>query len=825
MPSLNINGDTHALSIPSDTPLLWALRDHLGLKGTKYGCGVGVCGLCLVHVDGDPVRSCITPLADLQGKQITTIEGLAPRHPLIRAWIEEQVPQCGYCQPAQVMMAAALLDKTPSPDEERINEAMSVVLCRCGSYPRIQRALQRALKRPQANDAEPSTTQAGPTVARQWNQKPPFAPNPWVRIYRDARVEIIVDRAEMGQGVLTGLAMLVAEELEVQLSQVQTVFAPAHEDYVNPLIGEQLTGGSTSIRAGWKSLRRAGAEARETLIKAASLIWGVAVRDCTARNGGVIHNPSEKRLEYGDLVDKARTLDLPTEIPLKTPDQFRLMGRSTPRLEIPDMVRGKTVYGIDAGPSGHLVATVERCPFIGGELREYNARTALAVPGVKEVLRIPSGIAVVAENTHAAFEGRRALKIDWLRGRGKELDSASIRNAFIQAVKGQGKPVRNHGHGEESLHRASQVLEAVYETPYLAHGCLEPMNCYADVTTNGCEIWTGTQAQTAAQRKASKILGIDPARIKVHTQFIGGGFGRRGDSDFVAEAVRISKAVGTPVQLLWSREDDIRHDRFRPASHTLLQAGLDDSGMPTTWLQRIVGPDLVFNGIHVPYAIPNQREEHKVLDPGVPTSAWRAVGASQNAFAIEGFVDELAHAAGADPFEYRYRLLTDQPGFRRVLETAADKGGWHQPPAQGRQRGIAFYHSFHTAVAQVAEVSVSANDEIKVHRVVCAVDCGLAVNPDAVVAQLEGGIIFGLTAALKSEITIKASQVQQSNFQDYPIITFSESPQIEVHIIPSTDPPRGVGEPGVPPIAPAVANAVFAATGHRLRSLPLRLNS
>jgi isoquinoline 1-oxidoreductase beta subunit len=826
MLSFQLNGEFRNLSIALDRPLLWVLRHQLGLRGTKYGCGIGVCGICIVHVDGSPVRSCVMPAAHVAGKAVTTIEGIAPNHPVAKAWVAEQVPQCGYCQPGQVMEAIALLRRDPEPSDETIQAAMSGVLCRCGTYPRIRRAIHRVIREnPLDVDQRPSASsgQMPTSIPITWEEDPEsFAPNPWVRVHRDGGITVLIDRSEMGQGVVTGLAMLVAEELEVALREVRIAFAPAAEDYTNPIIGEQLTGGSTSLRGAWEPLRRAGAEAREMLIMAAAQIWGVEHGSCHAERGHVVHPSSGHRLSYGALVDSARSLQPPDEVLLKALHDFRLIGRSVPRLEIPALVLGQAIYGMDVTVPGMLAASVERSPIIGGKLQAFDATYTRQVEGVREVLQIPSGVAVIADSADAAIEGRKALKVSWSPAQRPELSTQRIRQRFAQAAARQGKVAHEKGNVDHALRDAQKVLEAAYETPYLAHACMEPMNCTAQVTEEGCDIWTGTQAQTAVQRAAAQVTGMANEAIRVHTQLLGGGFGRRGEVDFVEEAVYLAKQLNVPVQVVWTRQDDIRQDRFRPGNYTLLKAGIGQDGMPVAWFQRVVGPALALDGINIPYAIPNLREEHVEEDPGIPTGPWRSVGASQNAFAIECFIDELAHTAGYDPVDYRRTLLRHAPRHRQVLDLAAERADWTRPAPAGRQRGVALYESFKSIVAQVAEVSLSEAGTLRIHRVVGAIDCGITVNPDAVVAQIEGAIIFGLSAALKGEITVEAGRIQQSTFEDYPILTLAETPDIEVHIVKSDRSPSGVGEPGVPPVAPAVANAVYAATGQRCRSLPLR---
>jgi isoquinoline 1-oxidoreductase beta subunit len=825
--SLTVNGKVFSLSADPDVPLLWVLRDTLGLRGTKYGCGVGICGSCTVLVDGQPRRACVVAAATLAGREITTIEGLAqtPEHPLLQAWIAEQVPQCGYCQPGQILTATALLASQPKPSETAIKAAMGGVLCRCGTYQRIRRAIQRAGGIAPSPASVEQSLSSGPSIApgRSRPSAETLALNAWVRIGRDDTVTVLIDRSEMGQGVVTSLAMLVAEELAVDLDQVHTEFAPAAPAYVNPRFGEQVTGGSTSVRAAWQPLREAGAAARERLIAAAAATWGVANSECRAERGAVLHPASGRQLRYGALAEKAATLPVPANVPLTPPTAFRLLGKPLPRLEIPDMVAGRTVYGMDIVLPGLRYASVLRCPVFGGKLARFEARPALAVKGVQQVIAIASGVAVVADSFAAALKGRDALVVGWDTGPNAALTSAAIRRRFARAARRRGKVVRRQGDALRALRRAAQVIEAVYETPYLAHATLEPMNCTAQVRPDGCDVWVPTQAQQGAHETAVRLTGLPEHAVRIHTTFLGGGFGRRLQQDFVAEAVALAKAIAAPVQVVWTRQDDLQHDFYRPAHYTVLKTALDAHGRPVAWFQRIVGPELALEGTDLPYAIPHVREEQVMEDPGIPTGPWRSVGASQNAFAIESFSDELALAAGQDPFAFRRALLTEAPRYRQVLELAAEKANWGTPLTPGQGRGIALYRSFGSWVAEVAKVAVTAEGMIQVQQVVCAIDCGTTVNPDTVVAQMEGAVAFGLSAALKEEIRIAHGGVQQANFEDYPLLTLAEMPTVEVHILPSREPPGGVGEPGVPPVAPAVANAVFAATGQRLRCLPLRL--
>jgi isoquinoline 1-oxidoreductase beta subunit len=755
-------------------------------------------------------------LAEVAGKRIVTIEGLAERQNSVSsAWIAEQASQCGYCQPGQIMTAAALLARSASPSDAEVDAAMSKVLCRCGTYQRIRCAIRRAAlnksEAPRQVIERSFTAGAEETVF-----------NRWLRIAADGTVTLIIDRSEMGQGVTTGLAMLAAEELEIDLAQLRTEFAPAHPDYFNAMLGEQVTGGSTSVRAAWKPLREAAAQTRERLVAAAAVAWCVPKKDCRAEHGAVIHLSSRRHIGYGDVAERAAAMPVPSSVRLKRPAACRLIGTSQARLDLPEHISGRAVFGSDVSIPGMLVAVVARAPVFGSRAKMVKASRTRAVEGVRDVVELENGVAIVAENVWSALRGREALDVIWDEGPQATAGSEEISRHFAHAAARKGRIERDDGDADTVLGKAARVIEAVYETPYLAHATMEPMNCTARVAADGCDVWAPTQAQTEAQRVAAEAAGLPREKVRIHTTLLGGGFGRRLDSDFVEEAVRIAKAAGRPVQVFWTRDDDMRHDHYRPANYTRLRAGLDKRGAPVAWFQRIVGPPLALDGVDLPYAIPNVREEHVTVDPGIPTGPWRSVGASQNAFVIESFIDELAYATTSDPFTFRRKLLRKAPRHRAVLEFAAEKAGWTTPLPNGRHRGIAAYHSFGSYVAQVAEVSTGPAGAISVHRVVCAIDCGIAVNPNLVAAQMEGAIAFGLSAALKGEITVEGGRVVQANFKDYPILTLAEMPQVEVHIIARRDEPGGVGEPGVPPIAPAVANAVFAATGRRIRRLPVQ---
>jgi isoquinoline 1-oxidoreductase beta subunit len=688
-----------------------------------------------------------------------------------------------------------------------------------------------------------------------------FAPDAWLRIGSDDTVTVLVDRSEMGQGVSTALPMLVAEELDADWSTVRYEFAPANEVYYNPLSMGQLTGGSTSVRAAWRPLREAAAKARLMLVAAAAAEWGggVAAAGCRTENGAVVA-PDGRRLRYGAVATRAGTLPVPERATLKTEKDFRLIGRPVTRLDLSDKVTGRATFGMDAEPEGVLVAVVARCPVFGGKLRTVDDAAARAVPGVREVVRIGSGVAVVADGYWPARLGRDALKLEWDEGALAGLDDAGVSARLEALAKEAGHVARKVGQGALALTGggAAKTLDAVYEVPYLAHATMEPMNCTADVRADSATLWAPTQFQAGprlvgggSRGAAAKIAGIPPGRVTVHTTHLGGGFGRRAEMDFVVEACELSKAVGKPVKVIWSREDDIRHDQYRPAARHQLRGAVAADGAPLAWTHMVVCPSIIAKFIpgwlpgfvahlggplkggvdanaiegaaEVPYVVPNLEVSYRQADLGVPVGFWRSVGNSHTAFAVECFVDEMAGLAGKDPVEFRRGLLSGSPRHLGVLNLAAERAGWGAPPPAGRFRGIAVHASFGSWVAQVAEVSIEDGRRVRVHRVVCAVDCGQVVNPDTVAAQMEGGIVFGLTAALKGKVSLAKGRVKESNFHDYPLLTMREMPAIEVHIVPSPWEPGGVGEPGTPPIAPAVANAVFAATGKRVRRLPIEI--
>lgn len=666
----------------------------------------------------------------------------------------------------------------------------------------------------------------------------PFAPNAWLRIGADDSILVIVDRSEMGQGISTALPMLIAEELEADWSKVKIEFAPVAPEYINRLFGVQATGGSSSTRAAYTVLRQTGASAREMLISAAADTWGVPRSECRAERGVVVHTASNRRLSYGALVEKAATVPMPKDVPLKARKDWTILGKRTKRLDTPFKVDGSAQFGMDVRVPGMLTAVVARCPVPGGKVASFDATKAKAVPGVRHVVQIASGIAVAADGYWAAKKGRDALAIKWDEGPVASVSSATIAAQLVQLAAGPAAQARHDGDADASLGSAAKRLDAVYEAPFLAHSTMEPMNATADVRSDGVDVWAPTQFQTMCQVLGAQIGGVPPDKVKVHTTYLGGGFGRKFELDFITEPLQVSKAVGAPVKVIWSREDDTRNAQYRPISYHTLRAGLDASGQPVAWTHRVVAPSImarlfpqnVKNGLDAeavegameqPYSIPNVHVDYVLADTGIPVGFWRSVNNSYNGFVVESFIDELAHAAKTDPYEYRRALLSKAPRHRGVLELAATKAGWGTPLPKGRGRGIAVFKSFESYVAQVAEVSMRANGTVRVHRVVCAVDCGPVVNPDTVEAQMQSGIVYGLTAALKGAITIDKGRVVQGNFNDYPMLTMNEMPVVEVHIVQSDESQGGVGEPGTPPIAPAVCNAVFALTGKRVRKLPI----
>jgi isoquinoline 1-oxidoreductase beta subunit len=673
---------------------------------------------------------------------------------------------------------------------------------------------------------------------------PPLPPaNAFLRIGSDESVTVLLAHSEMGQGIWTTLPMLVNEELDADWSRFRVEHALAAPVYSHTVFPIQMTGGSTTTWSEFDRYRQVGAVTRNLLVAAAAAKWGVSPGDCQTGNGFVVCG--EKRASYGSLAEAAARLPQPTTVPLRPSKDWKVIGKPTRRLDTPEKITGRATFGLDVRLPGLLTAVVAHAPTFGGKVRSFDAEAARAVPGVRSVLEIPTGVAVVGENFWAAKRGRDALKVEWVPGPHADVDTAKLRESFRERAKSAGAEAKTGGDVAKALGASTRKVVAEYSVPYLAHAPMEPLNCTVRRSADGCEIWTGTQFQTGDQQHAAAILGLPPEQVTLHTTFLGGGFGRRANivSDFVAEATQIAKGLDRPVKLVFTREDDIRGGYYRPLVVHRVEGALDDQGAPVAWRHRIVCQSIlagspfaamIKNGIDEtsvegaadsPYvtAVPNHRVELHTVDTGVPVLWWRSVGHSHTAFAVESFVDELAHAAKRDPLEFRRALLAGSPRVRAVLDLAAGKAGWGIPPPKGRARGLAVHESFGSIVAHVAEVSVEAGT-IRVHRVVCAIDCGICANPLAVSAQMESGVAFGLGAALFSELTMKGGRIVESNFHDFRILRQSEMPHVDVHIVGSREKSGGAGEPGTPPVAPAVANAVFALTGKRLRDLPLRLS-
>jgi isoquinoline 1-oxidoreductase subunit beta len=674
-----------------------------------------------------------------------------------------------------------------------------------------------------------------PGAARFAEAAGAFSPNAYIRIGSDNRITVICGLSEMGQGVHTAIPMLVAEELDADWSKISVLQAPADPAFNNPIFGMQATGGSTSVRGHWEPMRKAGAAARAMLVGAAAKKWNANPADCRTEKGVVVHK-SGKRLSYGQLAGAAAKQAVPAEVKLKNAKDFKLLGTPAKRLDTPPKVNGKAKFGLDVRLPGMLTAVMARPPVPGGKVVSVDDAKAKAIPGVRQVVQIASGVAVLAEGYWAAKQGRDALEIKWNDGANAGLSSQKVSEMLKEGAAKGGAVGRSEGDVGVSV---AKRLEATYEAPYLAHACMEPMNATVWVKPEGIEVWAGTQSQGPSQGILGQVAGIAPGKVKVNTMYLGGGFGRRFAPDFTIDATLLSKISGKPVQLIYTREDDMRAYFYRPASVTRFIGGLDASGKAVSLWAGVASPsimeasgfmklpangvdDMAVEGIRdCPYDFRNLRVEYARREPGVQVWFWRSVGHSQNLFFIESFIDEMAVAAGKDPYEFRRELLVKQPRYKGVLELAAQKAGWGKPLPAGVHRGIAVAQSFGSYVAEVAEVSVGKDGKVKVHRVVGAVDCGMTVNPEIVKRQVESAIVYGLSAALYGKISFKDGKVEQSNFHDYQVLRIDEMPVVEVHIVASTEPPGGMGEPGLPPIAPALTNAIFAATGKRVRKLPI----
>ncbi|OMG73090.1 xanthine dehydrogenase family protein molybdopterin-binding subunit [Burkholderia ubonensis] len=667
-----------------------------------------------------------------------------------------------------------------------------------------------------------------------------FAPNAFVQIDRNGQVTLVMPKVEMGQGVYTSLPMLIAEELEVPLSNVTLDHAPPNEKlFFDPLLGGQLTGGSTSIRYAWEPMRQAGATARTLLVGAAAKQWGVDPAACRAENGEVLHPPSGRRASYGQLADAAAKLPVPKDVALKKPADFKLVGKPVKRLDSPEKVDGTARFGLDVRLPGMLVAVIVNSPVFGGTVASVDDTAARHIRGVRRIVRADNAVAVVGDHTWAAKRGASALVVKWNEGAGAKVSTKDIAADHARAAdSGKGAVARKDGDVDKAFANAKTRIDAVYEQPLLAHATMEPVNCTVHVRPDGCEIWVGTQVPTRALDAVQQITGFPREKIVVNNHLLGGGFGRRLEIDMVVQAVKIAKQVNAPVKVVWTREEDIQQDMYRPYYYDRISAGLDANGRPIAWRHRIVGssilarfaPPAVKNGVdpdavevaaELPYDLPNQLVDYVRQEPRhVPTAFWRGVGPTRGTFVVESFIDELAAQAKTDPVQYRRALLGKSPRARNVLDVASKAAGWGTPLPTGQGRGVSVMHAFGSFFSIVVDVAVDDGD-VQVKRVVCAVDCGMAVNPDTIDAQVQGGIIFGITGALYGEITIENGRVAQSNFTDYRMLRINETPPIDVHIVKSAEAPGGIGEPGTAALAAALTNAVFAATGKRVRKLPV----
>ncbi len=666
-----------------------------------------------------------------------------------------------------------------------------------------------------------------------------FKPHAFVRISSDDTVTVILGKVEMGQGVHTGLPMILAEHLDIAPSKLKVEFGPVDPAFNIPFLPSQFTGGSNSTMTTYQPLSKVGATARAMLLAAAAQRWSVDAASLRTDDGVV--TDGRRRLTYGELAEAASKLPVPKDVVLKPRSEYKWVGKPHPRLDNRDKASGKTIFGMDVDRPDMLVAMVARSPVFGGKVKSFDATATKAIPGVVDVKQVPTGVAVLATHTWAARRGRDALQIVWDEGAGAKLSTAGLRAEWQALSRKPGVVARNVGDPDKAYAAAARKIDVEYELPYLAHAPMEPLNACVLVTETQCDIWTGTQNQSLDRDAAAQILGFKPEQIVLHTQFLGGGFGRRAStqSDFVREAVEVARGVGKPVKTVWTREDDLHGGFYRPFSVNRVRAGIDADGKPSVYMHTTVGKPVLINSpfgsmmvkdgmdptssegsADMPYAMPNLRMELHNTDEIVPILWWRSVGHTITGFVVNTALDELAALAKRDPLELRREMLRDKPRHLAVLNKAAELAGWGTPAAAGRHRGIALQESFGSIVAQVAEVSVSGTD-VRVHRVSCAVDCGFAINPDQVAAQLQSAVVYGLSAALRGEITLDKGRVQQSNFDTYPVLRINESPQIDVAIINSDAPLGGIGEPGLPPTAPAVCNAIFAATGQRIRRLPV----
>ncbi len=668
-----------------------------------------------------------------------------------------------------------------------------------------------------------------------------FSPGPWLQITPDNQVTVLLCKSEMGQGVHTAIPMIVADELEADWNQVKTEMAPVTEEYQDPVMKSHSTYGSTTIRHLYEPLRKLGATGREILIEAAAKKWNVAAGECEAIQGKIHHKSSSRTFSYGELVEEASSLPIPENPRLKNKSEFKLMGTPVPRRDIPAKVSGQAKFGIDTFVEGMLYGVLARPPAYGAKVSTYDEQAAKMVEGVRQVVKIGRGIGILADTLDAAWKGREALNAKWDGETQPRMSTASVDKLLAESLDKKGASARSDADVQGALTAGDKRVGAEYFLPYLSHTVMEPMDCTAHVQADRCDVWAPTQTQSGVQEVATRITGLKPEQIQVHTTYLGCGFGRRGGTFVVQEAVELSKAAGKPVKVIWTREEDMKYGAYRPGYGHRIEASLDKAGQVTAWSHKVAASSVMagLRGLgrggpptdpfavgalsrRFQYEIPAMSVEYVRVDTPIPVRTWRSPSGSHSGFAVESFMDELAHAAGQDPVKFRLKHLEHSPRAHRVVELAAEKAGWGKPLAGGRARGIANFLSDDTYVAEVAEVSVNRQTgAIQVHRVVCAVDCGPVVNPDTVDAQMAGALTMGLSAALKEKLQFANGGVESNNFLDYPILRMSEAPDVEVYLVESDDQIGGAGEPSLAPIAPAVANAVFAATGVRIRTLPM----
>ena len=839
------------------TPLLWVLRDVLGLPGTKFGCGAGFCAACTVLLDGRNTKSCQTATEQAVEKSITTIEGAAgPVVDAVRdAWHRGNVVQCGYCQPGQTLAAVSLLESNPAPDDAKIDQWMSGNLCRCGTYPRIRAAIHKAAGTLAAGD------DPGPLVAPPELEVHRLTPgeladpvHPYIRIHEDGTIVAYSSQIEMGQGIHTGLATIVAEELDAEFDSVVVVNAangggPPKDVYGNPDAGGalQITGASNSTKGFWIRYRTVAAQARARLAAAAAELWDVPVDEVTFERG-VVRHASGQEATFGELAARAERLPVPDGVEPKDISDYTLIGGARLRVDSVPKILGTTRFTIDVSVPGILTAVVLHPPRFGATVAAVDDEAALSEPGVAAVVKIEDGVAVVAETVADAQRGLRALTVEWDDSGAERRSSAELLAEHVRLLESGERAVvaRDDGSTEAALADAPTVVEATYALPYVAHATMEPNNAACRMRDDGVlEVWASTESPEYTRMAASDAAGIDKERVEVHVTFAGGSFGLHSSSgrDPTAEAVQVARALDWryPIKLQSLREEDFKSGRYRAMAVHRVRAGADSNGRVTAYHHQIVAEptsvnlpfvrDAMFtNGVDFftttgaadpPYAFKNFKLESTNFESGVPTMVWRSVGNSHTEFARESAIDELALAAGRDPVDLRRELLADSPRTLRALELAADIAGWTTPPPEGRARGITC-SSFLSHSANVTEVSLDARGRVQVDRIVFVLDCGITINPDLVRAQVEGGLLFGLSAAAWGEVVLgDGGEIVTQNFDRYPIVRMRSVPEIEVHLIESTEPPTGVGEVSVPSVAPALANAIAALTGTRIRYLPL----